>query len=192
MSGGFRAQPTRADYFNAVEFTWKRKDGKPVSVRASGRRMSSPESSGDILEIIAEDVTARRILEEQLRHAQKMEALGQLAGSVAHDFNNLLGVIIGYSELLSSRLENSEGQIGDHDWKPSRRPEMRAASLTSQLLAFSRRQVLQPRVLNLNSLVAETQKMLQRLMGEDIEQKIVLDPSWEKRRQIRGRWCRSS
>ena len=75
QSGGFRAQLTRADYFNAVEFTWKRNDGKPVSVRASGRRISRPEHSGDILEIIAEDLTAPRILEEQLRHAQKMEAL---------------------------------------------------------------------------------------------------------------------
>ncbi len=178
QSGGFRAQLTRADYFNAVEFTWKRKDGKPVSVRASGRRISRPEHSGDILEIIAEDVTARRILEEQLRHAQKMEALGQLAGSVAHDFNNLLGVIIGYSELLSSDL-NSEGLMRSR-LETIKKAGERAASLTAQLLAFSRRQALQLRVLNLNTLVAETQKMLQRLMGADIEQKIVLDPKLGK------------
>ncbi len=182
QSGSFRAQLTRADYFNAVEFTWKRKDGKPVSVRASGRRMSRPEHSGDILEIIAEDVTARRILEEQLRHAQKMEALGQLAGSVAHDFNNLLGVIIGYSELLSSDLNsdlNSEGPTRSR-LETIKKAGERAASLTAQLLAFSRRQALQLRVLNLNTLVAETQKMLQRLMGADIEQKIVLDPKLGK------------
>jgi two-component system cell cycle sensor histidine kinase/response regulator CckA len=177
-AGGFRAQPTRADFFSAVEFTWTRKDGKPAVVWASGRRLSSPEQGGDILEIIAEDVTARRLLEEQLRHAQKMEALGQLAGSVAHDFNNLLGVIIGYTELLSADLA-SDGQISAR-LETIKKAGMRAASLTSQLLAFSRRQVLQPKVLNLNSLVAETQKMLQRLMGEDIEQKVVLDPALGK------------
>jgi PAS domain S-box-containing protein len=174
-AGGFRAQPTRADFFSAVEFTWKRKDGKPVVVRASGRRLSSPGGGGDFLEIIAEDVTARRLLEEQLRHAQKMEALGQLAGSVAHDFNNLLGVIIGYSELLSTDL-GSTGPASTR-LETIKKAGMRAASLTSQLLAFSRRQVLQPRVLKLNSLVAETQRMLQRLMGEDIEQRISLDPA---------------
>lgn len=172
-AGGFRAQPTRADFFNAVEFTWKRKDGKPVIVRASGRRMSS--RGGDTIEIIAEDITARRMLEEQLRHAQKMEALGQLAGSIAHDFNNLLGVIIGYSELLSANL-SLEGLTGTR-LEAIKKAGQRAAALTSQLLAFSRRQVLQPRVLNLNSLVTETQKMLQRLVGEDIEQKILLDPA---------------
>ena len=177
-AGGFRAQPTRADFFSAVDFTWKRKDGKPVVVRASGRRLSSPASGGELLEIIAEDVTSRRLLEEQLRHAQKMEALGQLAGSVAHDFNNLLGVIIGYSELLSADL-GAQGQISAR-LETIKKAGVRAASLTSQLLAFSRRQVLQPRVLNLNSLVSETQKMLQRLMGEDIEQKVVLDPALGK------------
>jgi len=177
-ASGFRAQPTRADFFSAVEFTWKRKDGKPVVVRASGRRMSSSEHGGDILEIIAEDVTARRLLEEQLRHAQKLEALGQLAGSVAHDFNNLLGVIIGYTELLSADL--ASGGKTDARLETIKKAGVRAASLTSQLLAFSRRQVLQPRVLNLNSLVAETQKMLQRLMGEDIEQRVVLDPALGK------------
>jgi len=168
----FPAQFTQADFFSTVEFRWKRQDRKLVIVRASGRRMSNAEG-GDILEIIAEDVSARRLLEEQLRHAQKMEALGQLAGSVAHDFNNLLGVIIGYSELLSA----DPGSMGPIRARADtiKNAGVRAASLTSQLLAFSRRQVLEPRVLNLNSLVRETQKMLQRLMGEDIEQKIALD-----------------
>jgi len=177
-ASGFRPQPTRADFFSAVEFTWKRRDGKPVAVRASGRRLSNPEHGGDLLEIIAEDVTARRLLEEQLRHAQKMEALGQLAGSVAHDFNNLLGVIIGYSELLSANL-NAIGEAGTR-LEIIKKAGVRAASLTSQLLAFSRRQVLEPRVLNMNSVVTETQRMLQRLMGEDIEQKILLDPALGK------------
>ncbi len=177
-ASGFRAQPTRASFFSSVEFTWKRKDGKPVVVRASGRRLLNEESGGDVLEIIAEDVTSRKLLEEQLRHAQKMEALGQLAGSVAHDFNNLLGVIIGYSELISADLISEAPSRARLDI--IKKAGVRAASLTSQLLAFSRRQVLEPRVLNLNSLVSETQKMLARLMGEDIEQKIVLDPALAK------------
>jgi PAS domain S-box-containing protein len=176
-AGGFRAQPTRADFFSAVEFTWKRKDGKPVTVRASGRRMC-PGGAGEILEIIAEDVTARRLLEDQLRHGQKMEALGQLAGSIAHDFNNLLGIIIGYSELLSTDL-GSEGLMSAR-LATIKKAGQSAAALTSQLLAFSRRQVLEPKVLNLNSLVAETQKMLRRLVGENIEQTLVLDPALGK------------
>jgi PAS domain S-box len=177
-ASGFRAQPTRASFFSSVEFTWKRKDGKPVVVRASGRRWLNEESGGDVLEIIAEDVTSRKLLEEQLRHAQKMEALGQLAGSVAHDFNNLLGVIIGYSELLSTEL-GSTSPAGAR-LETIKNAGVRAASLTSQLLAFSRRQVLQPRILNLNSLVTETQRMLQRLVGEDIEQRLALDPALGK------------
>lgn len=169
----FRAQPTRADFFNAIEFTWKRKDGKPVMVRASGRRIPQPE--GDLLEIIAEDVTSRRSLEEQLRHAQKMEALGQLSGSVAHDFNNLLGVIIGYSEILSANSA-LESTARTH-LETIKKAGERAASLTSQLLAFSRRQVLQPSVVNLNSLLRETERMLRRLLREDVEQSFVLAPS---------------
>jgi two-component system cell cycle sensor histidine kinase/response regulator CckA len=181
---GFRAQPTRADFFSAVEFAWKRKDSKPVMVRASGRRMSGPGGAGEIIEIIAEDVTARKMLEDQLRQAQKMEALGQLAGSIAHDFNNLLGVIIGYSELLSADLV-SEGRIGVR-LAAIKKAGQSAAALTSQLLAFSRRQAIQPKVLNLNSLVGETQKMLQRLVGENIEQKLVLEPALAKTRADPG------
>lgn len=171
---GFRAQPTRADFFSAVEFTWKRKDGKAVNVRASGRRIVQAMEKGDLIEIIAEDVTARRSLEEQLRHAQKLEALGQLSGSIAHDFNNLLSVIIGYSELLSS----------DASWEGPARANLltikkageRAAALTAQLLAFSRRQVMQPAVITLNAIVRETESMLKRLMRPDIEQQILLEP----------------
>jgi two-component system cell cycle sensor histidine kinase/response regulator CckA len=174
-SSGFRAQPTRADFFNGIEFTWRRKDGKAVNVRASGRRIPYTQEQEERIEIIAEDVTARRQLEEQLRHAQKMEALGQLAGSVSHDFNNLLGVIIGYSDLLSAD-PSVNGSIREN-LQTIKKAGERAASLTGQLLAFSRRQILQPTVVNLNALVLETQKMLERLMGEDVEQKIVLDPS---------------
>ncbi len=174
-SRGLRAELARSDFFSAVEFRWKRKDGRPVIVRASGRRIPAMQHQGNLIEIIAEDVTARRSLEEQLRQAQKLEALGQLSGSVAHDFNNLLSVIIGYSELLTANPA-SEGPMRAH-LETIKRAAERAASLSAQLLAFSRRQVLQPSVVNLNSLVRESEKMLQRLMRENVEHNIVLDPA---------------
>jgi PAS domain S-box-containing protein len=180
---GFRAQPTRADFFSGVEFAWRRKDGRPISLRASGRRLSGKEQ-GEILEIIVEDVSARRVLEEQLRQAQKMEALGQLAGSVAHDFNNLVAVIIGYSDILSAAATTdgpSRSRI-----EIIRKAGEQAASLTAQLLAFSRRSVMQAKVVNLNSLVRETNQMLQRLMGEDVEHQLVLDSSLGRTRADPG------
>ncbi|HZC25175.1 MAG TPA: ATP-binding protein, partial [Candidatus Binatia bacterium] len=179
-SAGFRAQPTRADFFNAVEFTWKRKDAKAVNVRASGRRITQGMDRGDLIELIAEDVTARRTLEEQLRHSQKMEALGQLSGSVAHDFNNLLSVVIGYSELLCAKPELDS--LMRSYIESIKKAGERAASLTSQLLAFSRRQVMQPSVINLNILVRETENMLRRLMREDIQQEFILESAlWKTR-----------
>jgi len=177
---GPRTQATPADFFNAVEFTWKRSDGKPIHVRASGRRVTQEQGQGDLVEIIAEDVTAQRSLEEQLRHSQKMEALGKLSGSVAHDFNNLLGVIIGYTELLSMNSEIEESM--KVKLATIKKAGERAASLTAQLLAFSRRQVMQLSVVSLNALVRETEKMLQRLMRENVRVETTLDPDlWKVR-----------
>ena len=124
---------------------------------------------------ISRDVTERSHLEAQLRNAQQMEAIGRLAGGVAHDFNNILSIIMGHGELLlktanlDERARNGVEQI--------RRAADRAASLTQQLLAFSRKQVLQPRVLDLNKSVSDVQKMLARIIGEDIELVASLHPS---------------
>jgi two-component system cell cycle sensor histidine kinase/response regulator CckA len=120
-----------------------------------------------------EDVSERRALEQQLRQAQKMEAVGRLAGGIAHDFNNLLTAISGYTEFLIGGLDDE--RLRRHA-EEIRRAAGRAASLTGQLLAFSRRQVLQPRVLDLNAVVSDMDVMLRRLIGEDIELAARLDP----------------
>lgn len=117
--------------------------------------------------VVAQDISERRHLESQLRQAQKMEAVGRLAGGVAHDFNNLLMVIKGHTELLLNVLESSD-QITRKIEQIDKSAD-RATALTRQLLAFSRRQVLQPQVINVNSIVEEMGKLLPRLIGEDIE-----------------------
>ena len=123
---------------------------------------------------VIKDITERSILEKQLRQAQKMEAVGQLSGGIAHDFNNLLGVILGYSDILETQLDpNSKLYKSAEQIKKA---GQRAASLTRQLLAFSRQQVLEPTVLGLNTIVVDTEKMLRRLIGENIELRVVLDP----------------
>jgi two-component system cell cycle sensor histidine kinase/response regulator CckA len=114
-----------------------------------------------------EDITERKLLEEQLRQSQKMEAVGRLAGGVAHDFNNALGVISGYSELMLADLP--AGHVLEKYAQEIAKAGRRAAGLTRQLLAFSRKQVIQPVVLDLNSLIGEMDTMLRRLIGEDIE-----------------------
>jgi PAS domain S-box-containing protein len=120
------------------------------------------------------DITGRRHLEEQLRQAQKMEAVGMLAGGVAHDFNNLLTIITGYSQLILNNLAPNDQNR--HSVEQIMKAGERAAALTKQLLAFSRRQVLQPRVVDLNKLVTSISNMLQRLIGEDIDLRLVLPP----------------
>ena len=111
-------------------------------------------------------LTKRLLLEEQLRHSQKMEAVGRLAGGIAHDFNNLLTAIIGYTEIVLTSLDPKDDRRADAE--EIARAAMRAADLTKQMLAFSRRQVLQPKVIDLNIALSKVEPMLRRVIGEDI------------------------
>ncbi len=157
-----------------IELEWKRQDGTPITVRCSGRRINDENGAPAYFEVFAEDVTEKRVLEKQLRMAQKMEAIGRLSGGIAHDFNNLLGVIIGYSRVLNKALSTNT-VLREHALEIEKAGQ-RAASLTKQLLAFSRQQVLTPAVLNLNTLASDMEKMLPRLLGEDIQVSLALDP----------------
>lgn len=160
--------------FKDVEADWKRKDGTPITVMCSGRSLNESADTPPCFEVFAEDVTDRRVLERQLRMAAKMEAVGRLSGGIAHDFNNLLGVIIGYSQVLRRKLPEG-GPLAEYA-EEIEKAGQRAVSLTRQLLAFSRQQILSPAVLNLNALVADMEKMLPRLIGEDIAVSVKLSP----------------
>jgi two-component system cell cycle sensor histidine kinase/response regulator CckA len=149
-----------------------------TKVRTRSGDVRLAEISAELVELegspcvlaITHDVTENKRLEEQYRQSQKMEAVGRLAGGIAHDFNNMLSVIIGYSELLQERFDAGPSRKGIDEVKKAAE---RAASLTRQLLAFSRRQTLLPRVLNLNGVVDNLNKMLRHMIGEDIELAIV-------------------
>jgi len=151
---------------------WRHRDntGRVIDVEAA---MHEIQYCGkQMLLAVLLDITDRRHLEEQLRQAQKMEAVGMLAGGVAHDFNNLLTIITGYSQLILNNI--SEDDSNRHSVEQIMKAGERAAALTKQLLAFSRRQVLQPKVLELNKLVGGLSTMLRRLIGEDIDLSLVL------------------
>ncbi|HKC66268.1 MAG TPA: PAS domain S-box protein, partial [Pyrinomonadaceae bacterium] len=149
------------------------KDGRRIAVEVNTRLVYQNNVAVGV-QGIARDVTERRQLEEQLRQAQKMEAVGRLAGGVAHDFNNLLTAITGYSDLTLRRLRPEDPLR--RNVEEIKKAGDRAASLTRQLLAFSRKQVLQPKVLDLNAVVSDMEEMLQRLIGEDIELRTMLAP----------------
>ena len=158
------------DSVHDLEITYRTKSGEERVALDSAEAI---EISGqECIIAILRDITEQKSLEKQLRQTQKMEAVGQLSGGIAHDFNNLLGVIIGYSEILENRLPPNDpllkecGQI--------KKAGQSAASLTRQLLAFSRQQVLEPKVLELNTIVLHVERMLRRLIGEDIDLKAAL------------------
>jgi PAS domain S-box-containing protein len=154
------------------------KNGAPIAVSVS----ISPimVKNGEIVGAsnIAHDITRVKQLEAQFRQAQKMEAVGTLAGGVAHDFNNLLTVISGYSELLLSAMPPTDPKR--KALEAIHNAGERAAALTRQLLAFSRKTVLEPKILDLNDAVKETEIMLRRLIGEDIQLSFLPDPGIER------------
>jgi len=150
----------------------KRGDWRVFESTSSAVRNANGET--EKLVIVNRDITERKQLEQQLYLSQKLEAVGRLSGGVAHDFNNLLGVIIGYSEVMQKRMAPNDRfrEAADEILKAAHR----AAALTKQLLAFSRKQVLEPKVLDLNTVVADVEKMLKRLIGEDILLEILVSP----------------
>jgi len=180
-----RRRALLGEVFTEPELHRRRADGSPIVVSVSTAPLRSPDGAIYGIMSILMDVTERKaaeetrerlkIVEEQLRQSQEMEAVGRLAGGVAHDFNNLLTAISGYSDLLLHRLPDYSTLR--RDVEEIRKAGDRAATLTRQLLAFSRRQVLQPKVLDLNTVVTKMGQMLRRLIGEDIELSIDLSPS---------------
>jgi two-component system cell cycle sensor histidine kinase/response regulator CckA len=158
---------------HGVETEWRRRDGGLVAVRLHVRSVEIAEHSNSI-EVIAEDVTELRALERQLRQGQKFEAIGQLAGGIAHDFNNVVGAILGWAELgLEQNSDNPK--IADRFARIREQAE-RAAALTRELLAFARRQVLQPRAVDLNTVAGGLITFLDKVIGKNIEIKVLNTP----------------
>lgn len=171
----------RALMLKALERDGSIRDAEITFLTKSGEQRSGLNSA-EIIEIdgnkcvisIFRDMTEQKALERQLRKSQRMDAIGQLSGGIAHDFNNLLTVMIGHSELLEERLTRSETSL--RSVEEIKKAGTHAASLTRQLLAFSRQQMLEQSVLDLNGIITDLEKMLQRLIGENIEFKTLLDP----------------
>ncbi len=176
----------QADGSYDEEYRVIRPDGTVRWVRDQAFPVRNEE--GEVIRIagVAEDITERRQLETQFHHTQKMESIGLLAGGVAHDFNNWLTVIAGCTELLQEDL--SENEDASDLLNEVRHASERAAGLTRQLLAFSRREVVEPRVQDLNGIIRDTEKMLHRLLGEDVLLETALSPGLSPVRIDAGQW----
>src|SRR6185295_11867929 len=159
---------------SGLETKCQRRDGSLIDVSISSAALRDGHGNiNGVVSIIA-DITERKHLEHQFLQSQKMEAVGRLAGGIAHDFNNLLTAIIGYSQMSLARLHSEDPMRKDIEEVEN--AGQRAAALTGQLLVFSRKQVVQPQVLALNTVVTDLTKMLQRLIGEDVELETSLEP----------------
>ena len=156
--------------YDNVEATWKRRDGRLLTVQLSVRAVRNAAGRVDYYETFVRDVTDQRRLQQQVLQSQKMEAVGRLAGGVAHDFNNLLTVITSYSDLVLEGLAPGDAKRDDLE-------QVRKAA--DGAAAFSRQQVVEPRVVSLNTVVEGLQKILRRVIGEDIEVTIALAPDLE-------------
>ena len=167
-------QLAQGESFSAIEAKWKRKEGSAITVRLSGRLIQ--EEGNRLVEGIAEDVTEYKKLEQQFRQAQKMDAIGRLAGGVAHDFNNVLMIVGVYADLIL------QAQAGDEKVRGYARQiqqtAIQAVRVTRQLLAFSRRQMIEPEIVDLNTVINQIQKILPALLGEDIQVLTRLSSSW--------------
>jgi two-component system cell cycle sensor histidine kinase/response regulator CckA len=159
----------------AYEGPCRRKDGLTAEVSVWNTPLTDASGSATGMLAIVADNTERKKLEEQFRQSQKMEAVGRLAGGVAHDFNNLLTVITGYCQMLLDRLEPSDPLSAD--MSQVLKAADRATTLTKQLLAFSRQQIVQPKVVDLNTLITDMDHILKRLVGEDIDLHFTPSPS---------------
>ncbi len=175
LGDGLESDP---DHEPATEYRLIARDGQVVWVYANNVRVRDAEGRPVYSQGFLIDITGRKRLEEELRQAQRMEAVGRLAGGIAHDFNNVLVVIIGFANLLLKDFAADDPQREKAE--QIARAGERAAELTQQLLAFSRRQVLMPQILDLNDVVTDMKLLLERLIGEDIRLEIVLDPELGK------------
>jgi two-component system, cell cycle sensor histidine kinase and response regulator CckA len=155
---------------HSAETEWRRKDGGLISVRVHFRYLSIPGPS-EAMEGIVEDVTEVRALEHQLQQAQKFETIGQLAGGIGHDFNNVVGAILGWAEIGYEQCR-AHPQIAER-FSRIRTQAERAAALTRELLAFARRQTIQPQPIDLNSVVSNFTNFLDKVIGNDIEIKLI-------------------
>ncbi|HKV06258.1 MAG TPA: PAS domain S-box protein, partial [Candidatus Acidoferrales bacterium] len=146
---------------------WRRKDAKIISVRLNGQRAMDPDGKSECVEVTVENVTERLTLEKQLAQAQKFESIGQLAGGIAHDFNNMVGAILGWADI--GMEETDAGSRLHRHFEKVQQQGKRAAALTRQLLAFARRQILEPCDVDMNQTAVETLSLLEKLIGSNIE-----------------------